>query len=72
MQAGGGLLFQGLDDGSTLSLTESVVSDNYVDSIFTGSTSSGLGGKSLGHHDCFLKHCCKLISQLQLDARCKD
>ena len=27
----------------------STVSDNYVDSSFTGSTSSGLGGKSLGH-----------------------
>ena len=44
MQAGGGLLYQGLNNGSYLSLTESTVSNNYVDSSFTGSTSPGLGG----------------------------
>ena len=45
MQAGGGLLYQGLNSGSYLNLTESTVINNYVDSSFTGSTSSGLGGE---------------------------
>lgn len=47
MQAGGGLLFQGDNTGSYLTLNESVVDSNYVDSSFTGSTSSGLGGMGL-------------------------
>ena len=47
MQAGGGLLFQGDNNGSYLTLNESVVHSNYVDSSFTGSTSSGLGGVGL-------------------------
>ena len=44
MQAGGGLLYQGLNSGSYLNLTESTVTNNYVDSSITGSTTSGLGG----------------------------
>lgn len=51
MQAGGGLLYQGLNSGSYLNLTESTVINNYVDSSFTGSTTSGLGGaRPLPYH----------------------
>ncbi len=45
LQAGGGLLFQGDNTGSYLTLNESVVDSNYVDSPFMGSTSAGLGGR---------------------------
>lgn len=44
LQAGGALLFQGLNPGSFLNLNESLVDNNYVDSSFNGATSSGLGG----------------------------
>ena len=47
LQAGGALFFEGANNGSYLMLNESVVSSNSVDSSFTGSTSSGLGGMSL-------------------------
>ena len=50
VQAGGGLLYQGLNSGSYLSLTDSTVTNNYVDSSFTGSTSSGLGGAPPAAH----------------------
>ncbi len=47
VQAGGGLLFQGDNSGSYLTLNESVVDNNYVDSASDGSSSPGLGGKLL-------------------------
>ena len=54
MQAGGALFFEGVNNGSYLTLNESLVDNNYVDSPLSGSTSSGLGGKSLTCMTCII------------------
>ena len=71
VQAGGALLFQGVNNGSSLTMNASLVSSNYVDSSFTGSTSSGLGGEYpalLILHCLGMAHCeGHIVSQLVAD-----
>lgn len=50
-QAGGGVLYNGVNAGSSISISNSSLSGNYVDSEFTGATTSGLGGMPLSRNN---------------------
>lgn len=45
LQAGGGVLYNGDNVGSSVTYSNSSMSNNYVDSPYSGTTTLGLGGE---------------------------